>query len=278
MSCSSAPVTATSRSMPRERGGDRADRLGDGQRVLEQAMAVGVVIALGRRRVPVAGPGRARRRPRSAERAGGGSGSFATSSRRSRSICSTVVSRSVVQVVVGVLAVAGRRGGCARELGAGERSPVTNTTSPGRHAVAAGARRETAGTVPLRSPRTSFRCSPHSTGRPRERGAAWETSFLPQIPELCMLLEDKVACGRHQNATFGDRHRRHGRARARRSLRACSTTAGGSSCPGSSRASSSACRTVTGSSWCRPTCSTRTRSRPWSRWPPAPTRLPCAVS
>ena len=42
----------------RERRRDRADRLGDRQRVLEQAVAVGLVVALGRRRVAVARPGR----------------------------------------------------------------------------------------------------------------------------------------------------------------------------------------------------------------------------
>ena len=56
MSCSSAPVTATSRSMPGEGGADRADRLGDAEAVLEQAVAVGLVVVLGRRRDAVAGP------------------------------------------------------------------------------------------------------------------------------------------------------------------------------------------------------------------------------
>ncbi len=56
MSCSSAPVTATSRSMPGKRGADRADRLGDSQAVLEQAVPVGLVVVLRRRGHPVAGP------------------------------------------------------------------------------------------------------------------------------------------------------------------------------------------------------------------------------
>ena len=56
MSCSSAPVTATSRSMPGEGGRDRADRLGDGEAVLEQPVAVGLVVELRRRRVAVGRP------------------------------------------------------------------------------------------------------------------------------------------------------------------------------------------------------------------------------
>src|SRR5579864_1444976 len=42
---------------PRERGGDGAHGLGHGQTVFEQAVPVGLVVALGRRRIPVVGPG-----------------------------------------------------------------------------------------------------------------------------------------------------------------------------------------------------------------------------
>ena len=72
----------------RERGRDRRHGLGDGQRVLEQPVAVGLVVALGGRRVAERRPRRRcrRRTPRRAARAGAGSGSCATSSRRSASI------------------------------------------------------------------------------------------------------------------------------------------------------------------------------------------------
>ena len=51
MSCSSAPVTATSRSTPPKVARDRRDALGDGEAVLEQAVPVGLVVALGGRRL-----------------------------------------------------------------------------------------------------------------------------------------------------------------------------------------------------------------------------------
>ncbi len=42
---------------PGEGGGDRAHGLGHGEAMLEQAVPVGLVVALGRRRIPVARPG-----------------------------------------------------------------------------------------------------------------------------------------------------------------------------------------------------------------------------
>ncbi len=56
MSCSSPPVTATSRSMPGKGGGGRADRLRDGERVVEQSVPVGLVVELRRRRLAEAPP------------------------------------------------------------------------------------------------------------------------------------------------------------------------------------------------------------------------------
>ena len=91
MSCSSAPVTATSRSMPRERRADRADRLGDAEAVLEQPVAVGLVVVLGRRRRCGSRPtARSPRRTRApAGSAGAAPGSWRAARAARSSICST---------------------------------------------------------------------------------------------------------------------------------------------------------------------------------------------
>ena len=51
-------MTATSRSMPGKKLAAARDRLGDRERVLEQPVAVGLVVDLRRRRVAEAGPDR----------------------------------------------------------------------------------------------------------------------------------------------------------------------------------------------------------------------------
>ena len=74
MSCSSAPVTATSRSMPGNVALIALTAWATVERVLEQAVQVGLVVVLGRRRDAVQRPGlgAARRRTRRAGGAGAG--------------------------------------------------------------------------------------------------------------------------------------------------------------------------------------------------------------
>ena len=56
MSCSSAPVTATSRSIPGNVALIALHRLRDAEAVLEQSVAIGLVVVLRRRRLAIAGP------------------------------------------------------------------------------------------------------------------------------------------------------------------------------------------------------------------------------
>ena len=107
------PVDAT------EHGRDRADRLGDRQRVLEQAVAIGVVVALARGRLPVSGPRLAEDR-----------GEKPTQVRaldRAEQLAQValhlldVMGRAIVQVGMGVLAVTGLPEAQHVEIRAGER-------------------------------------------------------------------------------------------------------------------------------------------------------------
>ncbi len=93
-----------------ERRADRADRLRDAERVLEQAVAVGLVVVLRRRRRRGSAAHSSEPSPntRSSSTRRCGCWIVASSSRISASICSTVASRAVEQIV-GVIAAGLRR-------------------------------------------------------------------------------------------------------------------------------------------------------------------------
>ena len=120
MSWISAPVTATSRSMPANEVDTDAHRLTHRQRVLEQAVQVGLVVELRRRRPAEPLPHRPRRSPNSASSSCARCGlrTVPIRRRRSASICSTLAGGRVHQVREAVVALLRRRRGLHDELGA----------------------------------------------------------------------------------------------------------------------------------------------------------------
>ena len=276
MSCSSAPATATSRSMPGERRADRADRLRDRQRVLEQAVAVGLVKALGGGRRAVARPGRRVAAPKTAS----------SSRRRSRS---WIVADELAQVGLhqrgrarravaqrGLVEGPGGRGAqrAQRELGAVAvvaacSRPLTWTRrADGRdRGVAPRRRRRTcdgsaAGAVAEQQAQVAAAARASRTARPRER-AARRRRLRPSCRSFTNM-DDTVASGRGRTAARSVASMATQRrsspaapaASARPSRAPSSTAAGASSCRSTTRPSASASRRTSGSCSSRPTSST----------------------
>ena len=203
-------------------------------------MAVGLVVALGRRRVAVA---RSRSSPNTAfsSRRRCGFWIVASSSRRSRSIWSSSRAGPSCRSGGRTRPLAPRGGSATVRRGARERAGHEHDRrpagrgSPARSAV--GQRRHAPG--PVAEDQLEL-VATHR--RPRATSSAWETSVPSANSRTLIPGEDKVACGQHRNGTPRDRHRRNRRARLRGRRRGCSTTAGAWSCPGSSSASSSGSR------------------------------------
>ena len=276
MSWSSAPVDRDVPVDARERGRDRADRLGDGQRVLEQAVAVGLVVALGRRRVAVAGPS-ARRRPRSASPRRCGFWIVPSSSRRSRSIWSTFARGPVVQVGHGRTrpSRASRRPDTVR-CGAGERAGHEHDLArPAQARRRSRARMRRHGPGPVPEDQLELVAVDGSTLR---TGGPGRRQFLLQIPELSSRAKIKWRCGRHRMERKQRSSQEERAGSAPRSSAGCSTTAGVWSCRGSS---SDELERVLAARGARAGAGRpvrrRTRWRPWSRWRPARARPRCAA-
>ena len=122
---------------PGEGGGQRAHALGHRQAVLEQPVAVGLVVVLGRRapRASAADLGAAGRAAGRAARAGAGAAPCRRAPRRSAAICSYGIGGPSVRSAEVVLALGGRpqradRDARAVALVAREKRPATRTTAP----------------------------------------------------------------------------------------------------------------------------------------------------
>ena len=173
MSCSSAPQTARSRSMPSKSAAAALDELRDLDRVLEQAAAVGVVVVLGGGRLAVGAaarrgrveqpgdqPGQVRvldggdqaRRGRRTARRSGAPGRRAGPPTGRRRPAGGGASRS---------SAAGRSAGARRS------GRLTWTASPGSSVGASSASHRTAGTLPERSASMSRRYGASSRLRRR---------------------------------------------------------------------------------------------------------------
>ncbi len=235
----------------RERGGGRAHGLGHRQRVLEQPVAVGLVVALGRRGLPVARPGRraiAEDRREEPAQVGVLDGRDELAQVRHERL--DPASGPVHELLAGELArppPAARRGGSARRRTAdGPRSGrVANTTDPRAQTspIAARSSRTIAVTTPVRSPRLSLRysapsrlrrtsASRTSSGRPISIPSANSDTFMPPTK-----IEWRADI-RPWTAPRSSQEEREDS--ARQSSAGCSTMAGAWSSRGSPSTSSSA--------------------------------------
>ena len=210
MSCSSAPVTATSRSMPGNVAEIALTAWATDRRVLEQAVPVGLVVALGRRRVAVARPQSASPRRARAPAGGADGGSGRSPPVRGGRSPSARPSGWAVEQFGGVVLVRRRRRAgasivsCAPNRSWCEKRPATWTTAPTGAAARASSmssqttRRDAPGAVAEEQLQVLLALVPIAGGHVAHEQRLGDNAPVCQIPHVHPGDEDRDAPGRHE--------------------------------------------------------------------------------